>query len=435
MPGDQVVRIDADIRDELLMISVSLLFAFSDLRVPIDTIVTCTDATPDTGARVVSAVPVELAEALYRSTEVVGQHIPFGQSPLILAEANQLVPPNPIVKEVFDCLSWEVERSVVFKESLHVNLRELDEIVSVIKGIAAQTLVPLRKVNGSDSMVSIGAVAKGRSPSYRMNSRLRVCTCWELFSHKSVVNLHLASGDNVADDPTRGKPLRAPCIQSDWIKSMFHTANRVPMHYLWNGPKLFCELRDGFAGLTVEIRRRGGLVEPPLGLGSIKGHIGNLRCIDRLAVRLRLLHDIQCGLFHSIYIGLVSKDVMVSDFIVQVCKAIHVRGGSFYIEGSTNRYLQSRESFLELSRQVPVYAGSVDICTYHRGKFVVLSNNQSVRDLQHACVMPPCHQHGHVRRNSEFEPRGASSFKFVYDRPSELHVKLADFILACQRRK
>ena len=76
-----------------------------------------------------------------------------------------------------------------------------------------------------------------------------------------------------------------------------------------------------------------------------------------------------------------------------------------------------------------MYAGAVNIIPYYRKQFVVFSNNRSVRDLNLACVEFQHHQHGHVLRVSEFEPRGASSSKFVFDRPSELHVKLADLIL------
>ena len=52
---------------------------------------------------------------------------------------------------------------------------------------------PEVRVNGSDSMVSIGAWATGRSGSMLINGKLRKTMCWQILGRKALANYHLTS--------------------------------------------------------------------------------------------------------------------------------------------------------------------------------------------------------------------------------------------------
>ena len=72
-----------------------------------------------------------------------------------------------------------------------------------------------------DSRVTIGAAAKGRSSSYASSRVLQGCSGYVLGSSLYTSLLHCYSGDNVADNPSRGSAVAPPSREpSAWLPSL-----------------------------------------------------------------------------------------------------------------------------------------------------------------------------------------------------------------------
>ena len=82
----------ADVRDELFIASLLLSVMHSNMRWPVSTEVSATDATPSAGGAVRATVTPELAQALYKSTEYKGCHVRLDGP---TAAQNKLVQEDP----------------------------------------------------------------------------------------------------------------------------------------------------------------------------------------------------------------------------------------------------------------------------------------------------------------------------------------------------
>ena len=65
----------ADVRGEMICASKLLLICHANVRWPVPTEVTATDATPTAGGAVRAEMPLELAEAPYKGTAYRGAHV------------------------------------------------------------------------------------------------------------------------------------------------------------------------------------------------------------------------------------------------------------------------------------------------------------------------------------------------------------------------
>ena len=133
-------------------------------------------------------------------------------------------------REWFEDPEWvsELCRSLVFKELFrynfrkpgHINVNESRVYKSWVKSLARRGS-PLRAVGLLDSRVTIGAAAKGRSSSYAISRVLKGCLGYVLGSGLYTSLLHCYSGDNVADDPSRGAPVKGPSReQPRWLQRL-----------------------------------------------------------------------------------------------------------------------------------------------------------------------------------------------------------------------
>eukprot|EP00972_Heterocapsa_arctica_P002761 407545-Heterocapsa_arctica.AAC.1 len=66
----------------------------------------------------------------------------------------------------------------------------------------------------------MGAWAHGRSSSFHLNGLLRHHIPWAALGRKEQCHLHLSSGDNPSDDPSRKVLLRAPDRPEPWMASL-----------------------------------------------------------------------------------------------------------------------------------------------------------------------------------------------------------------------
>ena len=80
---------------------------------------------------------------------------------------------------------WTVTRQHTFNESAHVNFQELSEVFSEVRSASQETLLPFRQVNLTDSNVTLGCWAKGRSPPPPLNRILKKAAALQVFYSKS----------------------------------------------------------------------------------------------------------------------------------------------------------------------------------------------------------------------------------------------------------
>ena len=110
------------------------------------------------------------------------------------------IPVPSEIADVFKCAPWKVTRNRNFPETQHVNLQEVAEIVDEVDEASRRTILPQRNINGTDSMVSLCAVAKGISSSHPLNGHLRRFTARSVAGHKALSNTKVGTLDNVGDN-------------------------------------------------------------------------------------------------------------------------------------------------------------------------------------------------------------------------------------------
>ena len=187
----------------------------------------------------------------------------------------------------------------------HVNIREFQELFKILRIRANEMLLGCRLINGSDSAVSIGAIAKGRSPSSTLNRVLREYLGYWYFGRKTLSNVHIPTDPNVADDPTRSAPIREPGDCSDYFKTLItpdldpsgRFAPRKPSH------QAFVELYAGSARLTASCPRRCIWVEPPFEAYP-KGRYTALCDLDLEVVQMKLIWNVIHRYYWWVHIGL-----------------------------------------------------------------------------------------------------------------------------------
>jgi hypothetical protein len=112
-------------------------------------------------------------------------------------------------------LDWTVDYSYVFPCPLHINLLELDVVYRLICRLKGQAKFT-RIICLVDSRVVLGAIAKGRSSSRKINYRLR-----KLFAVAISKNIYL----DICWLPTWGNP--ADCPTRDY--SIEHWRDKLPI--------------------------------------------------------------------------------------------------------------------------------------------------------------------------------------------------------------
>lgn len=221
LPSSGVHRLPPDILDELFGCCVSLPLAKADLRIQVDSIVSCTDATPLTGGACVAEGSSKLASMLWEAAEHRGGYVRLDQInvPDLLPPAHFRPFVDPVVQELALALDWSVSRLFQHSSSRHVNIPEIGEICRAIIHMCDRSLERSRQVNFADRLASIGAWAKGRSSSYHLNGELRSVLDFPTLGAKDIANVYLDTALNPADDPSRLVPLRSRAEPRPWMES------------------------------------------------------------------------------------------------------------------------------------------------------------------------------------------------------------------------
>lgn len=222
-------------RAELSVLAVLSPLLASNMRATVAEAVYATDASQTLAAAVVTELPKEAACELWRhrsrkghraDIRSMGPDIPeiddccsetdrviLRLAGEIRGEDSHIAPASSDVKWV-DELVQDCQFKPVFCYPLpageHINIKELRAVRTLVRFLARNPKMhALRQVVLLDSAVVLGALAKGRSRSRRINRLLRSMLPDMLFCDIYLGCLHVSTKYNVADDPTRHRPVRA----------------------------------------------------------------------------------------------------------------------------------------------------------------------------------------------------------------------------------
>ena len=149
--------------EELAAAALLLPLAVGWIRWTVDDRVRATDATITMGGATSAYVAPALATNLYRFNEARGcatrLRIPLGEL------ADPLLPPSKRSGRLMNSANWHITRSAPLPRPQHINLQEFGETLRETQSVASCSCLGRRVVIGTDSIVDMGAWAKGRSGS------------------------------------------------------------------------------------------------------------------------------------------------------------------------------------------------------------------------------------------------------------------------------
>ena len=215
LPEQGVRKLPSYVKDELLCALLVLPLAEANVRSPVSTQISATDASSKMGGRASTLTSRSLAKTLYRFGEKKGEHTRLDwqlhgiEPPSRMEEA-----PLPLV-EAMQKHCWTSTHSIRFSKKHHINLLELEMVKQEIKERANSNRGFCRVVNLCDSRVVVGAFGKGRSSSRNLNHKLRSCLPWLLTADIHLVNLWVPTDKNPADFPSRGRSIPRPIPTSE----------------------------------------------------------------------------------------------------------------------------------------------------------------------------------------------------------------------------
>ena len=195
------VHLTGAARDDLLLaLGIGPLLT-CDLRARPSLSLFATDASPFAAGACSAPISRELWDQLYDLTEERGEHVrlDWGDSPPPVAISDYR---SSAAGAIMNC-DWEVCLSRPFTGSRHINLLELDALIMLVKRLKRQGESDIRIIVAVDSRVVVGAVAKGRSSSRKLNFRLRQLAALSLEMGIYVDLLWVPTWANPADAPSR----------------------------------------------------------------------------------------------------------------------------------------------------------------------------------------------------------------------------------------
>ena len=218
MPATRWVRLPAYVLDELRSISLHLPFAVWKMRREIMTSLLATDATPTSGGSVRAEVPVALAEELWRRSEIKGAPVRLDRSDTFNFGMPEPQETSQFASLVSEVLEWRATSSFSFRQTSHINLQECRALRREVARLCSSWCPTGRvQVCFNDSGVCVGALAKGRSSSYRLNGIMRGMVPFLIMSDVVLALLWVETESNVADFPSRFKPLPSPKPVPRWL--------------------------------------------------------------------------------------------------------------------------------------------------------------------------------------------------------------------------
>ena len=284
LPQDRWCRLPGHIRDELRSVALHLPWATWNMRRSLSCSLLATDAAPTSGGAVRANVTPRLAQELWVRSEIRGEAIRLDRSEVSYALEPEPSEASRFVSSLAECLDWRVTARYSFRSSSHINLQELRalrrEIVMLASNFEAGGQVQLAF---NDSRVAIGAVAKGRSSSYKVNGLLRAQLPFLVMGDLALALLWIDSESNLADHPSRFRELPAPKSPQAWMEK-----------YGVSGRKLLVGI-EVFAGsrrITMAHKEAGVEMFEPVNL-----------CVDALGAQAWVEQLIRGGVLNFIWLA------------------------------------------------------------------------------------------------------------------------------------
>ena len=214
------------------LVALAPLFA-TDLRAKVSTELALVDASNELEAEVTAELNERLAGELSRQKltkaawarllsplqqlrKMHGLSRPEDEVPLGEEPARS----HPLWTSVIRSTNFRVVQKKRIRRRVHINLSELNAALDSEKRRALEC--PNRRLlTASDSQVVLGALVRGRSSSKSLNSKLKKALPTLLGSNTYNNVQYVPTGDNVADDPTRGRACRPPPDdEQSWVKDV-----------------------------------------------------------------------------------------------------------------------------------------------------------------------------------------------------------------------
>ena len=174
-------------------------------------------------------MPPKFVELAYRYGVHRGEHVRLDWSSGRLMPSSEMFSAPAELEEALQCGRWRITERSQFAKVGHINIQEMKVLVKEIKHRAWQTASGQRIVNLCDSRVVVGAFAKGRSSSVKLNQWLRRAMCHSVAGSKCLVNVWVSTKANPADYPSRGLgiPLREDLPAS--LRALLSSADQQSM--------------------------------------------------------------------------------------------------------------------------------------------------------------------------------------------------------------
>jgi len=227
--GRRVFELTSGARDELLLLSVLAPLFESDLGAQVSTEVYATDASPWRAAAVKTVLPAAATLELYRHCEHRGQrvHLAAGvehyldERGLLEVGPDDLTDVRSWAGELFSALQFRGMFAFDIDDPQHININEQTAHRSLLRALCRSVdRQGQRFVYGLDSRVTIGANARGRSPSRPLLRSQRRTLPEVLGGGLYPAYLWLPSALNPADDPSRARPLRRAVADAPpWVRA------------------------------------------------------------------------------------------------------------------------------------------------------------------------------------------------------------------------
>ena len=245
------------IRDELMSMAIHLPFCKWNMRKKFSQEILATDATPISGGAVMAPAPEALLRALWRQAETRGECVRLDRTAMDEMLVSEKAPKEPSVfaSAVSECLPWRVTASYSFRQTSHINLQEARALKrEVVKLASSPSNINTIQLCLNDSRVCVGAFAKGRSSSFKLNGILRSMLPFLIFSGVTLGLLWVETASNIADYPSRFVVLPPPAPVPRWLELLGVAA----------APRAGIEIFAGTARLTAAFRRVGVEMHEPV---------------------------------------------------------------------------------------------------------------------------------------------------------------------------
>ena len=220
MADDSVMRIPSHILDEIRSIQVHFPFAKWNMRRWLDQSILATDATPTSAGATRALASARLAQELWKRSEIRGEAVRLDRSDggVELGGPEEPKEPSRFGSAIAECLPWTVTASYTFRQTSHINLQECRALKKeIIRASADPSKKGSVQICLNDSRVVVGAFAKGRSSSFKLNGTLRGLLPYLTVSNIALALLWVETESNPADYPSSFKPLPRRHTPPKWM--------------------------------------------------------------------------------------------------------------------------------------------------------------------------------------------------------------------------